>query len=247
METKKISPKFLKDLNPKIGLIALSSDYMIEKDFISVIKDKKIDLFVNRIETFNPLTAENLIKMSEKITEVTKDILPDEKIDCVAYGWTSGTIAAGYNSIEEKIKKAKPDSNVTTPSTAAVNALKKLNIKKIYLLTPYHKKLNDEVIDFFKKEGFEITSNSYFDIASDIDIGKVDPEYLYEVLSSINLSGADAMFISCTALPALSIIDRLEKKIGKIVLSSNQALIWETLEKIGMNKSVTGFGKLFSN
>jgi len=46
---------------------------------------------------------------------------------------------------------------------------------------------------------------------------------------------------------ALAIIERLEKKHGKMVLSSNQALIWETLEKIGMNKSVTGFGKLFSN
>jgi maleate isomerase len=185
--------------------------------------------------------------MSETITEVTKNILPDEKIDCVAYGCTSGTIAAGYNSIEEKIKKAKPNTSVTTPSTAAVNALKKLNINKIYLFTPYPKKLNDEVIEFFKKEGFEITSNSYFDISSDIDIGKVDPEYLYEVLSNINLDGADALFISCTALPALSIIDRLEKKLEKMVLSSNQALIWETLEKIGMNKSVTGFGKLFSN
>ena len=96
-------------------------------------------------------------------------------------------------------------------------------------------------------KGFEITSNSYFDIESDIDIGKVDPEYLYEVLSNIKLNDADALFISCTALPALAIIDRLEKKHKKMVLSSNQALIWETLEKIGMNKSVTGFGKLFSN
>ena len=247
METKKIPPKFLKELNPKIGLIALSSDYMIEKDFIRVIKDKKIDFFVNRIETVNPLTAQNLIKMSGKITEVTKDILPNEKIDCVAYGCTSGTIAVGYNAIEEKIKKAKPNTSVTTPSTAAVNALKKLNIKKIYLFTPYPKKLNDEVIEFFKKEGFEVTSNSYFDIASDIDIGKVDPEYLFEVLSNVNLDGADAMFMSCTALPALSIIDRLEKKLGKIVLSSNQALIWDTLEKIGEKDSINGFGKLFSN
>tara|TARA_B100000073_G_scaffold159089_1_gene131341 strand:- start:495 stop:1241 length:747 start_codon:yes stop_codon:yes gene_type:complete len=245
METKKISPKFLKELNPKIGLIALASDYMIEKDFISVIKDKKIDFFVNRIETFNPLTSENLIKMSDKITEVAKDILPNEEIDCVAYGCTSGTIAVGYNSIEEKIQKAKPKTCVTTPSTAAINALNKLNIKKIYLFTPYPKKLNDEVIDFFKKENFEITSNSYFDIASDIDIGKVDPEYLYEVLSNIDLKGADALFISCTALPALSIIERLEKKLGKIVLSSNQALIWDTLEKIGQNKLTKGFGKLF--
>ena len=247
MKSQKIEPKFENNQNPRIGLIALATDLVIEKDFISIIKDKKIDFFVNRIETFNPLTSENLIKMSEKITEVTKDILPDENIDCVAYGCTSGTIAAGYNSIEEKIKKAKPSTSVTTPSTAAVSALKKLNIKKIYLFTPYPKKLNDEVIEFFKKEGFEITSNSYFDIASDIDIGKVDPEYLYEVLSNIDLNDADALFISCTALPALAIIDRLEKKHGKMVLSSNQALIWETLEKIGMNKSITGFGKLFSN
>ena len=245
MDTKKIKPKYLKQLNPKIGLIALSSDYMIEKDFISVIKDKKIDFFVNRIETFNPLTSENLIKMSEKITEVTKDILPDEKIDCVAYGCTSGTIAAGYNSIEEKIKKAKPNTSVTTPSTAAVNALKKLDIKKIYLFTPYPKKLNDEVIQFFKKEGFEITSNSYFDIASDIDIGKVDPEYLFEVLSQMDMKEADALFVSCTALPVLQIIDRLEKKLNKPVLSSNQALIWDTLENIGKNVSINGFGKLF--
>ena len=246
MYSTKIDPKYNKNQNPKIGLIALASDYMIEKDFINVIKDRKIDFFVNRIECFNPLTKENLIKMSEKLTEVTKDILPNEKVDCVVYACTSGTIAAGYQSIEKKIKKAKPEAEVTTPSTASVKALKKLNLNKIAIFTPYPKKLNDEVIDFFKKENFEITANSYFDIASDIDIGKVDVNYLYDVLSKMDLNGADALFISCTALPALSIIDKLEKKLGKIVLSSNQALIWDTLEKIGKNDLINGFGKLFS-
>ncbi len=246
MYSTKIDPKFNDNQNPKIGLIALASDYMIEKDFINVIKDKKIDFFVNRIECFNPLTRENLIKMSEKVTDVTEDILPGEKIDCVVYGCTSGTIAAGYDSIKSKIKKAKPEAEVTTPSTSSIKALKKLNLNKIAIFTPYPKKLNDEVIDFFKNEKFQITSNSYFDIESDIDIGKVDPDYLYDVLLKMDLKGADALFISCTALPALSIIDKLEKKLGTIVLSSNQALIWDTLEKIGINNSISGFGKLFS-
>tara|TARA_B100000686_G_scaffold80438_1_gene86783 strand:+ start:92 stop:838 length:747 start_codon:yes stop_codon:yes gene_type:complete len=246
MYSSKIVPKFNKKQNPKIGLIALASDYIIEKDFINVIQGKEIDFFVNRIECFNPLTSENLTKMSEKVTEVTKDILPGEKIDCVVYGCTSGTIAAGYESIKKKIKKAKPEAEVTTPSTASIKALKKLNIKKVAILTPYPKKLNDEVVEFFRKEGFQITSNSYFDIESDIDIGKVNPEYLYDVLSKMDLNEADALFVSCTALPVLSIIDRLEKKLGIVVLSSNQALIWDTLEKIGKNNSITGFGKLFS-
>jgi|TARA_Y100001949_G_scaffold165017_1_gene160383 maleate isomerase len=247
MDLKKIKPQFIKKPNPRIGLIALASDFMIEKDFLNIIKDKNIDFFVNRIKCYNPLTSENLIKMSEEVTDVTSDILPDEKIDCVVYGCTSGTIAAGHDSIEKKIKLAKPEAKVTTPSTAAITALKKLNIKKISIFTPYPKKLNNEVVDFFKNEKFEITSNSYFDIESDIDIGKVDPDYLYDVLINMDHKDADALFVSCTALPVLSIIDKLEKKINKFVLSSNQALIWDTLEKIGKNNSINGFGKLFSS
>ena len=245
MDLKKIKPHFIKKPNPRIGLIALASDFMIEKDFVNVIKDKKIDFFVNRIKCYNPLTSENLIKMSKDVTDVTSDILPDEKIDCVVYGCTSGTIAAGHDSIEKKIKLAKPEAKVTTPSNAAITALKKLNIKKISIFTPYPKKLNDEVVNFFQNEKFEITSNSYFDIESDIDIGKVDPDYLYEVLINMDHKNSDALFVSCTALPVLSIIDKLEKKLNKLVLSSNQALIWNTLEKIGKNESINGFGKLF--
>ena len=247
MDLKKIKPQFIKKPNPRIGLIALASDFMIEKDFLNIIKDKNIDFFVNRIKCYNPLTSENLIKMSEEVTDVTSDILPDEKIDCVVYGCTSGTIAAGHDSIEKKIKLAKPEAKVTTPSTAAITALKKLNIKKISIFTPYPKKLNNEVVDFFKNEKFEITSNSYFDIESDIDIGKVDPDYLYDVLINMDHKDADALFVSCTALPVLSIIDKLEKKINKFVLSSNQALIWDTLKKIGKNNSINGFGKLFTS
>ena len=203
MHLNKVEPKYIKQSSPRIGLITLASDFRIEKDFNNVIYGRDIDLYVNRIECFNPLTKENLIKMSEKVTEVTKDILPDEKIDCVAYGCTSGTIAAGFNAIQKKIKDAKPEAIVTTPSTASIKALKKLNVNKVAIFTPYSKKLNDEVLDFFKKENFEIKANSYFNIESDIDIGKVDPNYLYEVLSNMNLNNAEVLFVSCTALPVL--------------------------------------------
>ena len=245
MNSTKIDPKFIGKSNPRVGLIALASDFTIEKDFINVIKDKKIDFFVNRIECYNPLTKENLIKMSDKVTEVTKDILPDQELDCVVYGCTSGTIAAGHASIEKRVKEAKPMADVSTPSTAAIKALKKMNIKKVSIFTPYSKKLNDDVLDYFESEGFKVTSNLYFDIQDDYDIGKVDQNYLYEVLSKIDLNDADALFVSCTALPVLEIIDKLEKKLDTIVLSSNQALIWDTLVKIKKNNSVEGFGKLF--
>jgi len=247
MHSVKIDPKYSIVSNPRVGLIALATDFRIEKDFISVIKDQNIDFFVNRIHCYFPLTSENLIKMSNTITQTSEDILPNEKLDCVVYGCTSGTIAAGYEAIKKKINLAKPEAKVTTPSTAAINALRKMKINNIAIFTPYSKVLNDDVIDYFKKENFNITSNAYFDISNDLDIGKVDENYLYETLLKMNLENADGLFISCTALPALSIIDKLEKKLNKVVLSSNQVLIWDTLQSIGKKISIGGFGKLFQN
>ena len=246
MNSKKIKPQFIKKTNPRVGLIVLATDVMIEKDFLKVFSDVSADLFVNRITNYNPVTADNLKKMTNNITSVTENILPGEKVDCVVYGCTSGTIISGYDNIKKKINMAKPDALVTAPSTAALNALKKKNINKISIVTPYIKSVNNDVVKFFKNNNFDVTSNTYFDIQSDVDIGRVDQDQLFEILSNIDHKNAEALFVSCTSLPVLDIIEKLEKKLNMTVLSSNQALIWETLESINKNNSIKGYGSLFS-
>ena len=247
MKLTKIEPKFIEKHNPRVGLITLASDFRIEKDFNNIIYGKDIDLFCNRIKSYNPLTNETLKKMADDIPKVVKNILPDQKIDCIAYGCTSGTIAAGYASIYEKVNSTKPNTKVTTPITSAINAIKSLNIKRLSIFTPYTDKINQSVINYFKKENIEIDELSYFDIASDLDIGKVDPQHVFDTLTKIDLTKSDALFVSCTALPILSVIAELEKKISKVVLSSNQTLIWDTLKEINYNNKVEGFGELFNS
>ena len=247
MKLNKVEPKYISKSNPRIGLITLGSDFRIEKDFNNVIYGRDIDLYVNRIHCYNPLTNETLAKMSDDITDVTRDILPDQKIDCVAYGCTSGTVAAGYDVIKEKVNLAKPEAKVTTPITAAIKALNILGIKKISIFTPYTKTINDSVVGYFEKENISVNSLTYFDIDSDLDIGKVDEDHLFDVLSKIDLTDSEALFVSCTALPVLSIINKLEKRLNKVVLSSNQTLIWDSLNEIDYKEKIEGFGKLFNS
>ena len=78
-------------------------------------------------------------------------------------------------------------------------------------------------------------------------VANIDPKYLSEILVKLDISGADALFISCTALPALEILEEVEKKIGKIVFSSNQTLIWDTLRSVGYKTPIQGYGKLLRN
>ena len=247
INSKYIVPKFKKNFNPKIGLITLSSDYIMERDFISVCKNLPLNIFVNRIKNYNPLTKENLLKMHDQIESVTKNILPNEKINTVAYGCTSGTIAIGREKVKEKIQLAKPGCYVSTPITAAIKAFSKMKIKKIAIFTPYSKNLNETVFEYFSKEGIEILSSASFNLDTDKDIGKIDPNYLLDILTKMETANAEALFVSCTALPVLQILDELEKKIKIPVFSSNQTLIWDSIRSVGCKIAIHGYGNLLRN
>ncbi len=247
IKSKYIKPKFKKEYNPKVGLLALTTDLTIEKDFNSICNQLPIDVFVNRIHNENPLTKENLLKMRDQIEEVTKKILPGEKINTVAYGCTSGTIAIGEDDVKKKIQLAKPDCYVTTPITSAIKAFKLMKIKRISVFTPYPESVNKTIYEYFSKKGIEVLSFGTFNLNLDTDFANIDPKYLSETLTKLDINGADALFVSCTALPALEIIDEVEKKINIPVFSSNQTLIWDTIRSIGYKSSIEGYGKLLSN
>ena len=244
IKSKYIEPKFKKESNPRIGLLALSTDLTIERDFQSICHSLPINLFVNRIHNENPLTKENLLKMYDQLESITEKILPGEKINTVAYGCTSGTIAIGEDKVKEKIQLAKPGCHVTTPITSAIKAFNKMNVKKIAVFTPYPESVNKTISEYLIKKNIKVTSFSTFNLDLDVDFAKIDPKYLSEILTKLNINDADALFVSCTALPALEILDEVEKKINKPVFSSNQTLIWDTIRSVGYKSSVEGYGKL---
>jgi maleate isomerase len=122
-----------------------------------------------------------------------------------------------------------------------------MKIKKISVFTPYPESVNKTVFEYFSKENIEVLSFSSFNLDSDLEIGKVDPNYLFEVLTKMDTGNAEALFVSCTALPVLKILDQVETKIKKTVLSSNQTLIWDSIRSVGYQSSISRYGKLFRN
>ena len=185
--------------------------------------------------------------MQDDLELVTSKILPDERINTIAYGCTSGTIAIGEDKVKEKILLAKQDCYVTTPVTSAIKAFKQMNVRKIALFTPYPDAVNKTILDYFTQKSIEVSSFTSLNLNLDSEIAQVDPNYILEISSKLEIKNADALFISCTALPVLDILDKLENKIQKPVLSSNQTLIWDTIRSVGCKSPIKGYGKLLEN
>ena len=242
---KDLSPTFNEIVNPRIGVITLSTDFTIEQDFRKVCHGIDLDIFFNIIPFNNPLNHENYLKMAEHIPEITEQILPKQKVDVIAYGCTSGTIAIGEEFITSQIHKKKPGALVTTPITAALKAFKKLNLKKIAVLTPYPTNVNLTVFNYLEQNNLEVDSFNSFNLNYDSEIAKVSPASLLDGIDKINLENVDGLFVSCTALKILEILEKVEQKFNTTVISSNQAIIWDCLRLSNINNKINGYGKLF--
>ena len=233
--------------NPRIGVVTLSTDFTIEQDFRRICNGIPVDIFINRIPFENPLTHENYLKMADHLPKIVENILPDQKLDTVAYGCTSGTVAIGEEKIASQIHKSKPGVYVTTPITAALRAFKKLDINKIAILTPYPKLVNQTIYDYLQNRRIEIDSFCGFNLEYDFDIAKVDPHHLIKTIKSIKYSDVDAVFVSCTALRIVEVLQEIEDLIKKPIISSNQAIIWDSIRSTKIKSSITGYGKLLLN
>lgn len=240
-----LTPIIENTLNPRIGVVTLSTDFTIEQDYRKICHALPVDIFVNRIPFENPLNQENYLKMINHLEEVVGNILPGERIDVVAYGCTSGTVAIGDEKISLKIQKAKPNCYTTTPITASLKAFEKLNMKKIAVLTPYPKKINETIFDYLINNNIEVDSFSSFNLNYDSEIAQVKHESIIDQISKINLDDVDGLFVSCTALKIVDVLDQAEKKFQTTIVSSNQAIIWDCLRLVKVNTNVKGFGKLF--
>ena len=230
-----------------IGLIVLSTDLTLERDFRNMLKSQTVDFFVNRLYFANPVTSENLGAMANQIKSATQLIVPDHHLDVIAYGCTSGSIVIGESNIFNNIRAVRPNIPCTTPITGALKGFKKIGIQKIAILTPYNSQINQLMEKYFESQGISVIRTGSFYLDSDRAVASVEPSIIYDAALALDGDDIEGIFISCTALRAVEVIDKIESKIGKTVISSNQALLWDALRLSGYNKPIQGYGGLMNS
>jgi len=137
-----------------------------------------------------------------------------------------------------------------TTATAVRTSLARLQVKRIAVATPYTLEINLREKEELEKWGFTVTEirGCHEDVSPDEFrnemIGRLLPESAYEMGLKVNSQENEAIFISCTNFRTIEIIEKLEKKTGKPVISSNQATLWHALRRLGLKDSIKGFGRL---
>ena len=231
-----------------IGLITLANDVVIEPElrtFLAGIEGAAV--YASRIPLMLELTPQALRDMEAHIPRAVELIVPNDRIDVMAFGCTSGSMAIGPENVAAAVHRVRPNVAVTDPVSAALKGLKALGARRIALLTPYPDAVNDVVASYVAAQGFEIAERASFKQPNDPAIARVPPEAIYRAGVELGRRKVDAVFISCTALRCSSVITRIEQAIGKPVVTSNQALAWDCLRLAGCKTTVEGYGRLLES
>jgi maleate isomerase len=228
----------------RIGLILPHEDYTTEYEF-NKLAPLDVAFYATRIK-LKSVTEEDLLKMSKEV-EIAVERLPP-KMDLIVYHCTSGTFVMGPKWEKELLSEIKGNTGSLTISTmeSVIEALKGLKLSRISLVTPYTKNLNEKETGYLAKYDIKVIKDVALFITSTEGMCALEQDKIYRSVKQADSSNANGIFISCTGLKTMGLIDKLEGELNKPVVSSNSATLWYSLKLCNVPRAnVRGYGKLF--
>ena len=230
---------------PRLGLIALQSDETIERDMRFMLPDVAT-LFVSRVPSDVEVTSAKLSAMENHLSASASLFPLGASLDAVGYGCTSGTAQIGVENVASKVRAAAAVANVTQPLTSLIEACGAMGLSRIALLSPYVAQVSKRLQDALAQAGISTPVFGSFEASTEATVVRISPASITDAAVSL-MSGAnvDALFISCTNLRTMDVIEPLEARLGKPVLTSNQVLAWHMMRLAGTQPSDRAPGRLF--
>lgn len=174
-------------------------------------------------------------------------LLSGAKPDVVLYGCTSATLSHGPAFDRDLAARIKQQSgaHTVTAAGALVHALNSLGATTIAFASPYVAPINDLAIAFLADMGIEVISRADMDTAlSNEGQGALTPDDVMALALRADHPDADALVLSCTDMRSVECIADIEDHIKKPVVTSNQAMVFQAMEALGIAAPIPGFGRL---
>jgi maleate isomerase len=227
----------------KIGYVLLATEQTIPDDIYRLRPDG-VGVHFARVPIPNSITSETLAALASQLATSAATLLLDGSLQVVCYACTSGSVVIGEERAFAELRRGAPTAQPTSLITGVIRALRALGARRLVVATPYLDEINDREARYLEGAGFDVLDIQGLNLQRDSDMVRVAPKYIAEFAASLDRPEAEAVFVSCGALRSLEIVDDLERRLGKPVVVSNQAMAWDTFRLAGITDRIFGYGAL---
>jgi maleate isomerase len=227
----------------RIGLLVPSSNTTVEPEFYRALP-KDVTLHVARL-LLTQIATDSIANMVSDI-ETQSRALASADVDIIVLGAAAPSFLKGLGYDREMARKIEAASGkrATTTSTALIEALQHLGVSRVVLGAAYDDKVNAIAKSFLEVNGFNVLGAHGLGLVDNLVVGRLDVSSAYELARKIDRPDAEAIVLACTNWKTMDAIERLERELGKPVVSTTQVSIWAALRAIGGIDGIPGYGRL---
>lgn len=165
----------------------------------------------------------------------------------LAYYCTTVSFIRGVGGDRDIIRRVEERTGTpcTTTTTAVVEALRTLGIRRVAAASPYMPDVSQGLTDYLRACDVDVVSSRPLHLVE--DHGLVPPERIRAAAEAADVPEAEAILISCTGQKTAGFISEMERALGKPVITSNQATSWHALKMMGVEPRLPGRGVLYGD
>ena len=229
----------------RVGLIIPSSNRMVEQEMVRFFPEDVVP-HITRLR----MTGANRKSIGDLLPDVeaAAAALADAKCDVIVFHCTANSMSEGSDGearLLETIKKAGAPHMATT-STAIMEALRALQATSVSLVTPYDEKVTAHEVHFLEERGLHVPYAKGWALGGSDAYCATPSETWRERMMETKASRAQATFLSCANVRGIAIVEAVEKQLGVPMITSNQAVIFESLRQIGWAGTKRPPGRVFA-
>lgn len=174
-------------------------------------------------------------------------MLTDARCDVVAFHCTTNSMVAGTAGEAELLAALSRAGapHATTTATAIRHAFETLGARRIVLLTPYSAQTTEEEAEFLQAAGYDVLYACACGLKGSDEYCATPPQFWRDRVLDGARPEADAYLLSCANISVFPVIEEIEEKLGRPVVTSNQVVIWEALSLLGITDRRNCRGRLF--
>ena len=216
----------------RIGLAILDSDLTIEPDLRRQLPEG-VEIHAARVRYPHSVSAENMRQAVAGLDDAIASLLPVRPA-AVIWACTSGSFydgRAGNQALRATLAARARGVPTDTASGSVIEALRALGLRRPAVGTPYGPEINARLDVFLAEHGFAAhpTVGYHADVVDDYALQDVSEDDMERFILGLDRPDCDGILVSCTGLPSAGFVAVLERRLGKPVVTSNQAILWNAL------------------
>jgi maleate isomerase len=178
--------------------------------------------------------------------DISIEMLALVRPDVIVLAHTATSYHLGRSGEAELLARLEQatGTRVVTAFGAVRQAFERLGVRKLALSAPYSRETTLQGKAHLEAHGIEVVN--FANLPDVTNIYDETAERAYRLARMVDSAAAEAVFLTGTGMPTLSVLDPLEQDLGKPVVSSASAMMWHALRLAGVRQQIPGYGRLLT-